>query len=163
MIANYLNERGVLSPDAGRARSNNGVKHVVSGRWNPNTVKSLCTSPIITGMFEYGVRSVGKHRRLSEDGSRAERPDERRGDKSVRVQSPKSLRILSNAHYESAFSRERFAAIQQQVDERARKQHRIRPKIAAAVHIATLWTRKQSPRSASKCLEQSPCKNHQLN
>ncbi len=34
-IAKETNDRGVPSPDAGRTRTDHGVKHLVSGKWTP--------------------------------------------------------------------------------------------------------------------------------
>ena len=40
-IARHLNARGIPSPDAGRTRTDHGVKHRVSGKWCPGTVGEL--------------------------------------------------------------------------------------------------------------------------
>ena len=70
-IAQALNQRGIPSPDAGRTRTDHGVKHRVSGRWSVNTVVDLCRNASILGIQEYGKRSEGKIRRLGPDGHRA--------------------------------------------------------------------------------------------
>src|SRR5439155_279454 len=56
-IAKHLNDRNVPSPDAGRTRTDQGVKHRVSGKWNHNTVGELCRNPAILGVQQYGKRS----------------------------------------------------------------------------------------------------------
>ncbi len=66
-IARELNDRGIPSPDAGRTRTDHGVKHRVSGKWTPNTVAELCRNPLICGVSEYGKRSEGKIRRLGKE------------------------------------------------------------------------------------------------
>ncbi len=65
-IAKQLNDLGIPSPDAGRTRTDHGVKHKVSGKWSPNTVAELCRNPIILGVQQYGKRSEGKIRRLAQ-------------------------------------------------------------------------------------------------
>src|SRR5262245_38982662 len=69
-IASWLNERGVPSPDAGKTRTDHGVKHRVSGKWNHNTVAELCRNPIILGVQQYCRRSEGTIRRLGSHGPR---------------------------------------------------------------------------------------------
>lgn len=69
-IAQELNERGIPSPDAGRTRTDHGVKHRVTGKWSANTVADLCRNAAIIGVQEYGKRSEGKIRRLGASGPR---------------------------------------------------------------------------------------------
>ena len=69
-IAKKLNELGIPSPDAGRYRRDHGSRYRVPGKWHPNTVRDLCTNPIIAGIKEYGKRSEGRYRRLGIDGPR---------------------------------------------------------------------------------------------
>jgi hypothetical protein len=45
-ISKALNDRGIPSPDAGRKRTDHGVRHLVSGKWNHNTVADLCRKPV---------------------------------------------------------------------------------------------------------------------
>jgi len=69
-IAQHLNELGISSPDAGKTRTDHGVRHLVSGKWSPNTVAVLCENAAILGVQVYGKRSEGKLRRLAEGGLR---------------------------------------------------------------------------------------------
>jgi DNA invertase Pin-like site-specific DNA recombinase len=69
-IARHLNELSIPSPGAGSLRTDQGVRHIVSGRWGPNTVKELCENRAILGLQDYGRRSEGAHRRLGRDGPR---------------------------------------------------------------------------------------------
>ena len=93
-IAQHLNVAGIPSPGAGSVRTDQGVKHVVSGRWCANTIKELCNNRAILGLQDYGRRSEGKHRRLGPDGPRlladadrdaAERPRVVMNDVSLRI------------------------------------------------------------------------------
>ncbi|RLT06229.1 MAG: hypothetical protein DWI23_01975 [Planctomycetota bacterium] len=54
-IAKKLNELGIPSPDAGRYRRDHGSRYRVPGKWHPNTVRDLCTNPIIAGIKKYGI------------------------------------------------------------------------------------------------------------
>ena len=58
-IAKHLNDLGILSPDAGRVRRNQGTLHVVSGRWSPNSVSNLCRNVAILNLQDYGRRARG--------------------------------------------------------------------------------------------------------
>ena len=69
-IAGRLNELGIPSPDAGRIRTDQGVPHLVSGKWSTNTIIDLCKNGAIIGNIQMGKRSDGAHRRLSPDGPR---------------------------------------------------------------------------------------------
>ncbi len=125
-IAKELNDRGIPSPDAGRTRTDHGVKHLVPGKWGHNTVADLCHNAAILGIQEYGKRSEGKIRRLGTDGPRLleeetdwtpqGRPRVITNDPSVRVCKPVG---------EAQFDPERWQAIQRQMDERGRNQRGI--------------------------------------
>ncbi len=84
-IATRLNELGFPSPDAGQTRTEKGVIHALSGKWQATTVKNILTNPRIAGRQEYGRRSEGRLRRTSRGGprrlSRAERRVAHRGKK----------------------------------------------------------------------------------
>ena len=89
-----MNGLGIPSPGAGSTRTDLGVRHRVSGRWNPNTIKELCENRAILGVQDYGRRSEGAHRRFGPDGPRlltaddrgaGERPKVVRTDPSVQI------------------------------------------------------------------------------
>jgi DNA invertase Pin-like site-specific DNA recombinase len=69
-IATRLNRLGVPSPDAGHTRTENGVAHAISGKWQVNTIKNILTNPLIAGVHVYGRRSEGRLRRTSRNGPR---------------------------------------------------------------------------------------------
>lgn len=122
-IAKKLNERGIPSPDDQRTRTDQGVKHLVSGKWNASTVSELCRNPIIIGQLEYGKRSEGKLLRHTKTGHRPLRDDERRGkNKFVRITNPQEERITVVAGFEPLYPVERWQTIQQQMDERSKTQ-----------------------------------------
>jgi hypothetical protein len=139
-IAGELNDRGVPSPDAGRTRTDHGVKHYVSGKWNPNTVAELCRNPIILGVQEYGKRSEGKIRRLGSGGPRLLEEDKdlsEKGQPRVVINDP-SLRT-SRRVGEVKFDPGRWEAIQLQMDERGETQRGVaRAKDPARYPLACL-------------------------
>jgi DNA invertase Pin-like site-specific DNA recombinase len=122
-IAKELNDRGIPSPDAGRIRTDHGVKHFVSGKWSHRTVLDLCQNATILGIQEYGKRSEGKIRRLGEDGPRV--LDEQRdltpqGRTRVIFNDP-ALRTKKLVG-EAKFDPDQWQAIQSQIAERSRNQ-----------------------------------------
>jgi hypothetical protein len=122
-IAQALNDRGIPSPDAGRTRTDHGVRHLVSGKWSPSTVADLCQNPTILGIQEYGKRSEGQIRRLGKDGPRLleEATDLSAQDRPRVIVNDPALRIskqVSEAHFDAA----RWQAIQRQMRERGRTQ-----------------------------------------
>jgi hypothetical protein len=84
-IAKQLNNEGIPSPGAGRTRCDNGVQHRVSGKWHPNTVKSLTENRAILGILDYGRRSEGRHRRLADNGVRPLDDSDRRDNKTTKT------------------------------------------------------------------------------
>jgi hypothetical protein len=125
-IAKALNDRGIPSPDAGRTRTDRGVKHYVTGKWSQNTVAELCRNPIIVGFQEYGKRSEGKIRRLGKAGPRLledETDRSAQGQPRTIVNDP-VLRINKQVG-EAQFDLERWQTVQRQMDARGRNQRGI--------------------------------------
>ena len=70
-IARILTEEGIPSPGVELSRTDNGVKHLVSGIWHATTITGLARNPFITrAMKTYRRRSMGKHRRMTPEGPR---------------------------------------------------------------------------------------------
>jgi hypothetical protein len=125
-IAEGLNNRGIPSPDAGRTRTDHGVRHLVPGKWSHSTVADLCHNAAILGVQEYGKRSEGKIRRLGADGPRLLEEDtdlSPQGRPRVIINDP-ALRV-SRPVGEAQFDPERWQAIQRQMEERGRSQRGI--------------------------------------
>lgn len=64
-IAATLTSERVPAPGAGRTRKDNGVRHVVSGVWHPNTVAEIARNPLLRAVVEYGERSTGDQLRFA--------------------------------------------------------------------------------------------------
>src|SRR5262245_44150482 len=125
-IASFLNDCGIPSPDAGRTRTDQGVKHRVTGKWNHNTVAELCRNPMILGIQRYGKRSEGTIRRLGAEGPRLLDDKDRHENGTTRIIfNDPSLQVRKQVG-ESQFEAERWAAIQEQMDERGRRQAGVR-------------------------------------
>lgn len=125
-IAGHLNELGIASPGAGSFRTDQGVRHLVSGKWGPNAVKELCENRAILGLQDYGRRSEGAHRRLGQGGPRLltdadrdakDRPRVVKNNPSAQISAP----IGAPAH----FDERRWEEIQQQVKKRGQSQRGI--------------------------------------
>jgi hypothetical protein len=125
-IAKALNDRGIPSPDAGRTRTDHGVKHLVPGKWSHNTVADLCHNAAILGIQEYGKRSEGKIRRLGADGPRLleEETDLSPQGRPRVITNDPALRV-SKPVGEANFDPERWQAIQRQMEERGSSQRGI--------------------------------------
>jgi DNA invertase Pin-like site-specific DNA recombinase len=121
-IAQYLNGLGIPSPGAGAKRTDQGVKHKVSGRWGPNTVKELCENRAILGIQDYGRRSEGSQRRLAKDGHRLLTETDRDPiDRPRVVKNEASIQIVANSgdpRYEPA----KWDDIQRQLAARGKSQ-----------------------------------------
>ena len=126
-IANRLNNLNIPSPDAGRTRTDHGEEHLVSGRWSPTTVSSLCRNPLIIGIREYGRRSEGKHRRTGRTRHRHLTVHDRNADGSIRkVRNADAEMTQAAAGFDGHYESERWEAIQQQMDERSTNQAGVR-------------------------------------
>ncbi len=84
-IAKELNFKNIPSPDAGRLRTDLGVLHRVTGKWNSRTVLTLLRNRAIIGETTYGVQSEGAHRRVSDDGSRPLGDEDRHVDQRPKI------------------------------------------------------------------------------
>ena len=125
-IAGQLNDLGIPSPDDGRTRKDNGVRHEVSGTWHVNTVAELCRNSAIIGIRQYGRRSEGAHRRLDADGSRVLTAEDRNADDRPRtVFNDPSLTISRPMGGGSRYDKDRWDKIQEQMADRGRNQRGI--------------------------------------
>ena len=69
-VAAQLTEERIPAPDTGRTRTDGGIKHEVSGRWNPNTVVGILKNPLLRGETQYGRRLMGDQSRMTRQGPR---------------------------------------------------------------------------------------------
>ena len=112
-IAARLNEMGIPSPNAGQLRRDHGSKHLVPGKWHPNTVRDLCSNPIIAGIKEYGRRSEGRYRRLGVGGPRELDEHDLRPDGQPKLlENPEEVRVRAASGGQAKFDPERWQALQ---------------------------------------------------
>ena len=139
-IAQHLNGLGIPSPDAGRTRTDHGVKHLVSGKWSTRTVLELCRNPAILGVLAFGRRSDGVHRRLGKDGPRIlVEKDRDAKDKPKLIRNEKEDRITTPTGFGSEYDVSKWEEINRQMDRRGRNQAGIpRAKNPARYPLATL-------------------------
>jgi DNA invertase Pin-like site-specific DNA recombinase len=122
-IAQHLNALGIPSPGAGRVRTDQGARHVVSGRWSASTVRELCDNRAILGIQDFGRRSEGAHRRLGANGPRLlDDADRTPSDKPKVVLNDPSLIVSAATGSAARFDVERWEAIQEQQLARGRAQ-----------------------------------------
>jgi hypothetical protein len=69
-VAATLAAEGIPSPDLGRTRKDNGVRHQVSGVWHQTTITYIARNPLLIATASYGRRSMGDQLRFSADGPR---------------------------------------------------------------------------------------------
>ncbi len=112
-IAARLNQMGIPSPDNGRTRRDHGAEYRVPGKWHPNTVRDLCSNPIISGIKEYGRRSEGRYRRVGPGGPRELDEHDLRPDGQPKLlENPEEVRVRSSSGGKAYFVAERWRAIQ---------------------------------------------------
>ncbi len=69
-VAKTLTKEGVPTPDFGRQRTDNGVRHQTSGVWHQPTITNIARNPLLLAMMEYGRRSMGDQLRFTAEGPR---------------------------------------------------------------------------------------------
>jgi hypothetical protein len=122
-IARELNTLGIPSPGAGTIRTDQGVRHRVSGKWCANTVKDLCANRAILGLQDYGRRSEGSHRRLGASGPRLLAETDRVDETRTRViMNTPDVQVTAEIGSDALFDRRRWEAIQEKTRERGASQ-----------------------------------------
>lgn len=119
-IARRLTADGIPSPDAGRRRTDGGVKHETSGLWQSTSITNIGRSPLFASIMESGRRSMGDQLRFTPEGPREmTEADYRRDGKPKVVSNPAEHRVTAPAHFEPAASLEEHHKLQEILDVRA--------------------------------------------
>jgi hypothetical protein len=122
-IAATFTEEGILTPDAGRERTDNGQKHETSGVWQQTTVVELARNPIYKGERRYGRRSMGRLHRQTPDGPRILEDDDFRADGKPKViRNPISLQTTCAATFPPVVDVEQWDRVNRILDERGKSQ-----------------------------------------
>ena len=112
-VAEYLNAKGIPSPDAGRRRKDLGVTHLVSGQWYPNTITNIAKNPLLRAITSYGRRSMGDQRRMTPKGPRLlEDQDFRPDGKPKVIRNDESQVVTGAARFEPLIDAERDERLQ---------------------------------------------------
>ena len=120
-VATVLNAEGIPSPDTGRSRKDNGVRHLVSGLWHQTTIVNIGRNPLFKAVVRYGVRSMGDQVRMSPDGPRdLEEADYDLYTQKLKViRNVESSRITAPAHFEPIVDPADHEKLQKILDQRA--------------------------------------------
>ena len=119
-VAALLTREGVPSPDAGRARTDRGVVHQVSGVWHQTTVASIGRSSLFAALTTVGRRSMGDQLRFSPKGPRPLDESDFRSDGKPKVtQNPVENQIVAAAHFVPPVERSEHEELQATLNVRA--------------------------------------------
>jgi hypothetical protein len=119
-IAKLLNAEGVPSPNAGRFRKDNGIRHEVSGLWHAPTIVNIGRNALLAAVVRYGLRSMGKFNRYTVDGPRELTDNDMRADGKPKViRNADSDQIQAKAHFEPVVSIEEHESLKLVLDKRA--------------------------------------------
>ena len=122
-VAALLTEEGIPSPDAGRTRTDNGIKHQVSGAWNTSTINNIARNPLLLAICQHGVRSMGDKARFTPAGPREmEERDYRSDDKPKVIRNPEVNLVVAPARFEALVDPERHEKLISELDQRGRSQ-----------------------------------------
>lgn len=125
-IAKYLNDLGIPSPAAGTVRIEHGVQRIISGKWSQTTIRGLCKNRAILGLQDFGRRSEGAHRRLSEAGPRLlTDADRNENDRPKSVANASSVIVTAAINTPAQFDVDRWEAIKVQQENRGKSQRGI--------------------------------------
>jgi Recombinase len=119
-VAGTLTAEGIPSPDAGRMRKDNGVRHQVSGVWHQNTIIYIARNPLLAAIASYGRRSMGDQLRFSPDGPRRldETQDFGRDKQCKVVLNPDASQIRTPSKFQPLISVEERRELLQVLDKR---------------------------------------------
>ena len=120
-VARTLTAEQVPSPDHGRCRTDNGVRHQTSGVWHQSTIISIARNPLLLAVVEHGRRSMGDQLRFTPEGPRElEETDFRAdNDRPKVVSNPEKDRITAPATFDALVAPEHHQKLLNKLDERA--------------------------------------------
>lgn len=124
-VARILNDKGIPSPNAGRYRTDGGVKHAVPPTWRPTAIINIARNPLLVAMSRYGLRSMGDQLRFSKSGPRLltdadHLPYTDGSQRRVKViRNPKEEQISVRAKFDPLINPEVHQELQKVLDQRA--------------------------------------------
>ncbi len=119
-VAALLTREKVPSPDAGRERTDGGVRHKTSGVWHQVTVTNIARNPLLRAVVEYGRRSMGDVLRFTKVEPRELTDGDLRADgKPKVVVNPEAERITASARFTPPVELGQVERVIQVLDRRA--------------------------------------------
>jgi DNA invertase Pin-like site-specific DNA recombinase len=119
-VARELTNEKIPSPDAGRCRKDQGVRHLVSGSWHQSTIINIARNKLLVAVATYGKRSMGDQRRMSVEGPRElDDSDHRNDGKPKVVRNPDEVTITAHARFKPLISPEAHQHLLTILDARA--------------------------------------------
>lgn len=118
-VAKMLTSAGVPTPDHGRYRTDNGVRHRTSGVWHATTITNIARNPLLCAVVEYGRRSMGDQLRCTPDGPRELNDDDFREEDKVKViRNASEVRITAEASFAPLVDPMSHAQLLEELDQR---------------------------------------------
>ena len=119
-VAAALTADGVPSPDAGRYRTDNGVRHRISGVWHQSAIVNIARNPLLVAMCSYGTRSMGDQLRYTPTGPRElDDGDFRHNNKPRVIRNAEAVRTTAPAKFKPVIDPERHRKLIAKLDERS--------------------------------------------
>ncbi len=122
-VARLLTKEGVPSPDAGRTRTDNGIKHRTSGAWNQTTIVNIARHPMLRAICAFGRRSMGDQLRFTTNGPRPLTDSDFRSDgKPKIIRNPDEATSRAPAWFKALVNLEEHRELIAILDERGKSQ-----------------------------------------
>jgi DNA invertase Pin-like site-specific DNA recombinase len=119
-VAKILTLEGIPTPDSGRYRTDNGVRHQTSGVWHQTTIVNIARNPLLVAIASYGRRSMGDQLRYTPDGPRElSDSDYHPNDLPRVIRNPAGSQTEAPAKFEPLVDPERHRKLLQRLDDRA--------------------------------------------
>jgi hypothetical protein len=119
-VAKRLTDEGVPTPDAGRMRTNNGVRHYTSGVWHQSTVVNIARNSLLVAIASFGRRSMGDQLRFTPRGPRPLQREDFRSDGEPKVvRNPEQAVHRHPARFEPLVDPANHQKLLEVLDERA--------------------------------------------
>jgi hypothetical protein len=119
-VAALLTREKVPPPDAGRERTDRGVRHKTSGVWHQVTVTGIARNKLLRAVVEYGRRSMGDVLRFTKLQPRELTDDDFRVDGKPKVTvNPEADRITAPARFALPIDPGQVERVIQVLDRRA--------------------------------------------
>jgi DNA invertase Pin-like site-specific DNA recombinase len=122
-VAAILTREGVPAPDAGRSRTDRGVKHPTSGVWHATSVANIARNPLLLATVTYGRRSMGDQLRFTPDGPRVLAEQDYRNDGQPKViVNSESSQIIAAAKFDPIVDPTRHEQLLRELERRSGSQ-----------------------------------------